>query len=678
MNVETEVKIQNGSDDTFPASDRIFSSKGVEPSCTGAEVESDNPSSPEAGVVIDKQYYLPESQTELIEERGSRIKKGEGGEQKTVTYYGLTTGGRKKAEEYFEIIREKAGCETELDLLTRSNEFRQSEERFFQGLDKELSDRLQQDPDSKGVVEFLGLARRSVEGRLEGKKSYLERVQFAEQVRTTNSNWGRLIKDVEEKIHPRKSHKFVENFTSAWMISTISKASRVIDDMYEKGEIDMEQRSYLQSNYTEDLAGSIASYVEDANDIQIGEIRERGLKELTEKVLGGKRFESDIEERKDEILEKYGKRFGELEITYPDNLQRFPETSDEDPKETPSQGQRLKGKIKEWIGETQRKVRRTKGKVRKFLYDNRKEIKEAAFTWFILFAASATGTLLVEYIYHDNREFEPIGLRDTHTIVIESPLTSILEKAQGVERAQMYVPESLSVPEPVSTSEALVDAISEDSFIEQALVAEVDKEQSIEAVPEVVPKVISEVAASELPGGTIQPVETPSVLSVGTDRSAEEVSLYSVGADYLAEEDGRQESLTSERAIVEEVSMTEQPTQGHTYEIVRGDSLYKISKDAYGDGTLYPAIAQANGIENPQRIPVGLKVRVPTLEEVSRLIPERQKPVRGEYYTVVPGDNLWSIAERAYHDGSRWKEIYGANYGLDGTLIYSGMQLFIP
>ena len=52
----------------------------------------------------------------------------------------------------------------------------------------------------------------------------------------------------------------------------------------------------------------------------------------------------------------------------------------------------------------------------------------------------------------------------------------------------------------------------------------------------------------------------------------------------------------------------------------------------------------------------------------------------GSSYRVVTGDCLWSIARRAYGDGSFWKKIYAANEKLieDPDLIYPEEELTIP
>lgn len=48
------------------------------------------------------------------------------------------------------------------------------------------------------------------------------------------------------------------------------------------------------------------------------------------------------------------------------------------------------------------------------------------------------------------------------------------------------------------------------------------------------------------------------------------------------------------------------------------------------------------------------------------------------WYTVVPGDNLWGIAERFYGDGTRYPEIAAANGVENPSLIFPGQTFLIP
>lgn len=63
----------------------------------------------------------------------------------------------------------------------------------------------------------------------------------------------------------------------------------------------------------------------------------------------------------------------------------------------------------------------------------------------------------------------------------------------------------------------------------------------------------------------------------------------------------------------EEVSAPEQTSEVQFYEIQKGDSLWKIAKNFYGNGNDYPKIFDANKevIKDPDLIFPGQKIRIP-------------------------------------------------------------------
>jgi nucleoid-associated protein YgaU len=50
----------------------------------------------------------------------------------------------------------------------------------------------------------------------------------------------------------------------------------------------------------------------------------------------------------------------------------------------------------------------------------------------------------------------------------------------------------------------------------------------------------------------------------------------------------------------------------------------------------------------------------------------------GKTYKVAEGDNLWTIAERAYGDGQGWVQLAKANNIPNPDLIMPGTTLTIP
>lgn len=74
---------------------------------------------------------------------------------------------------------------------------------------------------------------------------------------------------------------------------------------------------------------------------------------------------------------------------------------------------------------------------------------------------------------------------------------------------------------------------------------------------------------------------------------------------FLAAQGVRTQSLDAAR------SAPAQTVTQQTYTVVKGDTLSAICRRFYGDAALYPALAKANGIVNPDLIHPGQIVRLP-------------------------------------------------------------------
>lgn len=101
--------------------------------------------------------------------------------------------------------------------------------------------------------------------------------------------------------------------------------------------------------------------------------------------------------------------------------------------------------------------------------------------------------------------------------------------------------------------------------------------------------------------------------------------------------------------------------QSFTYYTVRyGDTLGSI---AYQYGTSWNAIAQMNGIYNPNHIFVGQVIKVPTSGTSTTAT-----------YVVKQGDTLKNIAARL---GTTWQSLASLNGIYNPNLIYPGQTLII-
>jgi nucleoid-associated protein YgaU len=117
--------------------------------------------------------------------------------------------------------------------------------------------------------------------------------------------------------------------------------------------------------------------------------------------------------------------------------------------------------------------------------------------------------------------------------------------------------------------------------------------------------------------------------------------------------------------------------------VVKGETLWSVSEDAYGSGYNWVDIKEANALSS-DTIEVGQKL---TLPDVAAKMPTSTKAIvkapatqtiSGESYTVVRGDCLWNIAVRTYGDGFKWVEIAKANKLVNPDLIHAGNVLILP
>jgi LysM repeat protein len=96
-----------------------------------------------------------------------------------------------------------------------------------------------------------------------------------------------------------------------------------------------------------------------------------------------------------------------------------------------------------------------------------------------------------------------------------------------------------------------------------------------------------------------------------------------------------------------------------------GDNLFRI---ALRYGTTVEAIAEANGIANPQLIYVGQQLTIPSAGG-------QQPSPGGTTYVVQPGDNLFRIALRYNMSYRRLAEYNGI---ANPSNIYVGQVIRIP
>jgi nucleoid-associated protein YgaU len=122
-----------------------------------------------------------------------------------------------------------------------------------------------------------------------------------------------------------------------------------------------------------------------------------------------------------------------------------------------------------------------------------------------------------------------------------------------------------------------------------------------------------------------------------------------------------------------------------THKIQKGESLWVIAENYYGDGFKWVDIATENKIANASIIEVDQELVIPNLdqeevqaEEMASESASTEAPTEAQQYTVEKGDSLWKIAVKVYGDGYKWVEIAKENKITTPNIIYSGNILVLP
>lgn len=112
-----------------------------------------------------------------------------------------------------------------------------------------------------------------------------------------------------------------------------------------------------------------------------------------------------------------------------------------------------------------------------------------------------------------------------------------------------------------------------------------------------------------------------------------------------------------------------------SYQVKKGDNLWKIAESYYGSGFNWIDIAKANNLSNPGQIDAGNQLVIPN---IPKKIVQSTPVISGNSYEVIKGDSLWKIAVRAYGDGFKWSVIAKSNNLTYPSLIHPGNVLSLP
>ena len=124
--------------------------------------------------------------------------------------------------------------------------------------------------------------------------------------------------------------------------------------------------------------------------------------------------------------------------------------------------------------------------------------------------------------------------------------------------------------------------------------------------------------------------------------------------------------------------VTQELPKNHT--VAKGENLWTIAEKYYGSGYNWVDIAAENKLADADVVSEGQALSIPDVEPKLATKTEITTPeaISGGTYTVVKGDNLWTVAVRAYGDGYKWVEIAQENNLANPDLIHAGNVLTLP
>ena len=146
-------------------------------------------------------------------------------------------------------------------------------------------------------------------------------------------------------------------------------------------------------------------------------------------------------------------------------------------------------------------------------------------------------------------------------------------------------------------------------------------------------------------------------------------------------------SPASPPQVVVENGQQTQTQSGQTeaknvYIVKKGDYLWKIAINQYGNGYKWVEIAKANHLSNPDLLFRGQKLILPLLgsktKSLSNSVEKPNSNPQTREYKVVIGDTLWSICQRYYQNPYLYLKLAKFNQIKNPNLIEVNQALKIP
>jgi len=72
--------------------------------------------------------------------------------------------------------------------------------------------------------------------------------------------------------------------------------------------------------------------------------------------------------------------------------------------------------------------------------------------------------------------------------------------------------------------------------------------------------------------------------------------------------------------------------------IKQGDILWNMAKTYFGDPTLWPAISDLNSVPNPNSIPIGTVLLIPSTSQAKQIVAETDSKKKAELIASIKGE----------------------------------------